>query len=178
MAKGNPYKTRRSEIVGLSPELVSRAEPYEVYPFQVRRLSKIEVLSAMDKGQELVSRFVFPGGETLPPVDGQPVIASRSACFLVGTLLVAQCGPSDSRYTDQELFAMLADDAEATEEFVCPQTGDTKVRVLPSLFDQLSDLAAEVGEAPLEAGPRDPLASSPAASSSTPPSPDSDTPVS
>lgn len=163
MAKGNPFLIKRAEAEKSSRVLVSRSVEGLEFPWNVKRLGQIEMLSALDLGQQLAARFV-DGNETLPPVDGQAVLASRAACFLVGTLLTAQTGEPDGRYNEFEVFAMLTDDAPGWE-----MKNGKQVR-LPSLFDQLGALSDECSPGE-EAPPFDPLAQQGSPSSSSPPSP-------
>lgn len=169
MAKGNVFLIKRRGPAHFTRTLVSRSsvdaegKPAE-FPFVLRKLSSLQALGGMDKGNELAARYV-DGNELLPPIDGQAVLVSRSACFIVGTLLVAQAAEGDDRYSDFELFGMMADDVPGWEPD--PKKPGEFVRSL-SLFEQVCALSDEVS--PDDAPPvNDPLASGSDPSSSTPP---------
>lgn len=140
MPKGNAFLAKRRQRRLLSPTLVSRSSGEE-FTFRLLTLDGNLKLTAMDKGQELASRFVH-GGELLPPVDDQPVFPSMSTCGIVGAILTAQTGEAVDRYNEFELFAMLCDEEPGWQEV----EGGDPVR-LPSLFEQLCDLADEVQSA-------------------------------
>ena len=174
MAKGNPLLLKRKPQDLVTRVLVSRStknqdESWMEFPITLRRLTGLDVLTGLDKGNELAARFVW-GGELLPPVDGQAVIVSHSACVVVGTLLTAQSGPQEDRYNEFEFFAMMTDD-EPGWDTETVKVGDEEVTRpvrLPSLFEQLYDLKDELS--PTEEAPaNDPLAKGAGQSSSTPP---------
>lgn len=181
MAKGNIYLLKRNDVKKFSKTLVSRSsfdeagKPLE-FPFYVRKLSQLQSLTAMDRGNELVAKFV-DGNEHLPPVDGQAVLPSKSACFIVGALLVAQAADEAECYADFELFGMMVDDIPGFEEKPEVVDGKTVKRLirLPSLFEQVCLLADEVQPGD-EVKTTDPLEPVSEASSSTPSLPKSDTP--
>lgn len=170
MAKGNVFLIKRRGPDHFTRTLVSRSsvdadgKPLE-FPFVLRKLPRLQGLGGLDKGHELAARYV-DGNELLPPIDGHAVIVSRSACFIVGTLLVAQAGGPEESYRDEEMFAMMADDQPGWEPDPSPDDPH-RMRRLPSLFDQICELADEV--APEDGPPvTDPLASGSDPSSSTP----------
>lgn len=171
MAKGNVYLIKRRGPAHFTRTLVSRSsfddsgKPAE-YPFVLRKLRALHGLSGLDKGNELIARFV-EGDEKLPPLDGHAVIPSRSACFIVGSLFVAQSGQPEDRYTEEEIFLMMADDEPGWEPD--PTSEDPKrLKRLPSLFDQVCMLSDEVSPQDSDpTGDSDPLASGSDPSSNT-----------
>lgn len=162
MGKANPYATKRSTVETFQRKVVSRAAPYNEYVFNVRHLGAVEVMQAMQTGAELANVYAGtaaePPVEFLPPVDGQPVLVSRAACMVVGSILTAQVGPMEDRYDKFEIFAMMVDDTPAWEDKL-EKVGDEEVKReirLDSVVEQLCQLSDDV--APQERRPStDPL---------------------
>lgn len=129
--KGDPFLLRRpapDEFVRVL-RASATAGGHE-FPWRLRRLGQMEALAAAGLAAELERRFV-DGSETLPPVDGQPVVPSRAACALAATLLTAQCAPAEARYSDYEVFAQMVDGQLLTQlvrlaEEVAPVETDTE----------------------------------------------------
>lgn len=171
MAKSNPFATKRAPTSTFVREIVSRAEPFNTYKFTVRNLSSVELLDAMSLGTELAAKYAGdaanPPREWLPPVDGQPVLVSKSACMVVAIVLTAQAGPVEDRYNEHEIFAMLADQTVGWERRPCTGPDGSQIVVdgvamteevrLDSCEDQICALSDDCS--PQDKGPAtDPLA--------------------
>jgi hypothetical protein len=107
VTKGNAFGLRLASPTVIERELRTSASD-DVFGWTVRRLTQLDALRALDLGRSYVERFV-DGDEALPPVAGQPVVVSRTACMVVAALEAAQCGPEADRYSVFEIFAQLLD---------------------------------------------------------------------
>lgn len=81
----------------------------------LRRMSAMEQARAGDRAEELVARFIGSEDvepvETLPPVDGEPVVASRRTFLTASLIHEAQQVASDAdRYSPQELVMLMQSD--------------------------------------------------------------------
>lgn len=92
---------------------------------RLRKFGSMEMLSALDDATDKTQMYVNGWGEEgepgytaplpLPPVDGQSVTLSESTCRIAASLVLAQTGPMEDRYTFEELVPFMTIDAICTE---------------------------------------------------------------
>lgn len=126
MAKVSPYGMKRRPRLGFERTFVDSLNPEQPITLTLRKMSKMEALAAIDATSQFTQQYVtgwgFPGHKgyipptLLPPIDGQPVVASSSTFQVATFLATAQCGPEADRYSVEELVSFMVSD-ELCDQF-------------------------------------------------------------
>jgi hypothetical protein len=132
MTRGNPYIL--SSPARKSFDKVVTADG-QSFPFRLKRLYGLEALAIQDIGNRLVANFVAePGKEpkrSLPPIGDDVLEITPAACYLVATVLAAQCG-------------------DAGDEVWKPWEDVAVIILFHTAYEQMMGLVEEIGAADSE----------------------------
>lgn len=124
MAKVSLGIVKRPGKVTFTKTFTDPANPDLSIPVTLRKLGAMEWVAAHDLACEKAEQYVtgFNGSEpqSLPPIDGQPVFVSESACRVAAAVAYAQVADDQDRYTVEELLGFMTVDAicaQMTEAF-------------------------------------------------------------
>lgn len=146
---------KRGPRVVISKEFVSQDGTVKI-PVALRKLSQLEIVSALDIANEKFIEIVTGVGEPgdkgyqpprpLPPINGEPVFLSLTSCQVAAIIWRAQtCENDRDRYSFEEMAQFMIDDA---------------------ILEQMSETVEQLREVPKKSD--DPLANSGQTSSSMP----------
>jgi hypothetical protein len=137
MAKINPYQLAERAADVVTRTISDPSNPGLDIKLTLRRLNRIEVGAAIERGQELVCKHVTGFGDPgedgfipptfLPPVGGQAVIFGGEAAYLATAIALAQV--SDDPYTATEILSFMAYDGY--QDGITKLMGDVAPKALP-----------------------------------------------
>lgn len=126
---GAPYHCKTCETdlaLNACPNCKDKAEVVEIKPLLLvpmifRKLGVMEQAKAQNLAIEMLAKYVTGYGdpaqpnyqppELLPPIDGEPVFVSETACNVAAMLCVAQIATEAERYTFEDLVSFMTSDA-------------------------------------------------------------------
>lgn len=120
MAKLHPSVVKRPARKERAFTFADPANPALTFTVTLRRLGTMELTAATELAQDKIRQYLDGTGdpnaknynppEPFPPVDGQGVELSRTACNVFAGLQYAQVGPEEDLYTFEELVSFATVD--------------------------------------------------------------------